>query len=98
MFDCPVLEAGPDRVNWLRLQPHGAGGPFMNFQPVEEARVGKARLHVDVLVDDIDAAAARAVTFGATDTGAREDLLRGRIAIMRDPEGNEFCLLASPPR
>ena len=52
---------------------------------------------LDVLVSDPDAGMRRVVELGGTDTGSREELPRGRIAVMRDPEGNEFCLLA-PPR
>ena len=68
--------------------------PFINFQPVDEPKVGKVRLHIDVLVEDIDAAVGRVGALGGRDTGKRETLPRGRIAVMWDPEGNEFCLLA----
>jgi predicted enzyme related to lactoylglutathione lyase len=96
LFGCVVVEPGADRPGWRRLQPLGSNGPFMNFQPVTEPRVGKVRIHVDVLVDDIDAAVERVVALGGADSGAREALPRGRIAVMHDPEGNEFCLLAPP--
>ena len=96
LFGCAVVEPGADRPGWLRLQPLGSNGPFMNFQPVKEPKVGKVRIHVDVLVDDIDAAVELVVALGGADTGTREELPRGRIAVMRDPEGNEFCLLAPP--
>lgn len=92
----PIIEPGPDRPHWLRLQPFGAAGPFINFQPVDEPNVGKVRLHLDVLVNDIDGAVERVVSLGGTDTGSREELSRGRISVMRDPGGNEFCLLAPP--
>ena len=96
VFECEVIETGSDRPGWVRLQPLGANGPFMNFQPVDEPRIGKVRIHVDVLVEDLDAGVERAVSLGATDTGAREELPRGRIAVMTDPEGNDFCVLAPP--
>jgi predicted enzyme related to lactoylglutathione lyase len=91
-----VLEVGPDRPGWLRLQPLGSSGPFLNFQPVEEPRVGKVRIHLDVLVDDFEAGVERVVSLGGSDTGAREELPRGWIAVMTDPEGNDFCVLAAP--
>jgi predicted enzyme related to lactoylglutathione lyase len=59
-------------------------------------RVGKVRIHIDVLVEDINPAVERVVALGGADTGSRQELRRGRIAVMRDPEGNEFCLLAPP--
>jgi predicted enzyme related to lactoylglutathione lyase len=97
ILGCPVTEPGADRPNWLRLQPLDAAMPFLNFQPVDEPKAAKARIHLDVLVDDIDTGIERVLDLGGTDTGAREALPRGRIAVMRDPEGNEFCLLAPPP-
>jgi predicted enzyme related to lactoylglutathione lyase len=95
VFGVPVIEPGSDRARWRRVQPL-ANGPAINFQPVPEPKRGKVRLHLDVLVPDIDAAVERIVALGGTDTGTRETLPRGRIAVMRDPEGNEFCLLAAP--
>ena len=92
----PIVEPGPDRPGWLRLQPLAPHGPFLNFQPVPERKVGKLRLHLDVLVGDLESGAERVLTLGGTDTGRRETLPRGRIAVMLDPEGNEFCLLAPP--
>ena len=96
VLESPVIEPGDDRPGWFRLQPLGASGPFVNFQPVEARKVGKVRIHLDVLVGDLDAAIGRVVSLGGADTGAREELPRGRIAVMHDPEGNEFCLLAPP--
>jgi predicted enzyme related to lactoylglutathione lyase len=96
LLHCEVTEPGADRAGWFRLRPLGSVGPFMNFQPVSEPKTGKLRIHVDVLVDDIEAAADRVVALGGADTGTREELRRGRIAVMNDPEGNEFCLLAPP--
>jgi predicted enzyme related to lactoylglutathione lyase len=96
LFECSLIEPGADRANWFRLQPLGSRGPFMNFQPVAEPKVGKARLHIDVLARDLDSAVDRVLALGGADTGAREELPRGRIAVMHDPEGNEFCLLAPP--
>ena len=96
LFGVPVDEVGPDRPGWRRIEPLGARGPFLNFQPVDEPKVGKARIHVDVGVTDLDQAAARVVELGGTDTGSREVLPRGSIAVVCDPEGNELCLLAPP--
>lgn len=96
VLDCAVIEPSDDRSGWFRLQSLGSRGPYMNFQPSTEPKIGKLRVHVDVLVDDLDAAVDRVVAFGGSDTGTREELPRGRIAVMQDPEGNEFCVLASP--
>lgn len=97
MLGTAVLEVGDDRADWRRLAPVGDDGPVVNFQPVRDhASTAKVRIHLDVLVDDIDAGVAAVITLGGTDTGSRETLPRGRIAVLRDPDGNEFCLLAPP--
>lgn len=93
LLGSPILEPEPDRPGWRRLHPVPSG-PRMNFQPIAEPKRGKVRLHLDILASDIDSAAERVLALGGTDTGAREVLPRGRIAVMQDPEGNEFCLLA----
>lgn len=96
VLNCSVIQPGPDRPGWLRLEPRGSEGPFITFQPVPELKDGKVRIHVDVLVADMAGAVDHVISLGGTDTGAREQLPRGRIAVMCDPEGNEFCLLAPP--
>lgn len=96
LFDRPIIELGSDREGWLRVQPNAASGPVINFQPVPEMVPGKPRLHLDVFVNDLAASVARVIELGGTDSGVRETLPRGRIAVMRDPDTNEFCLLASP--
>lgn len=50
-------------------------------------------VHLDIVVDDLDAALTRARAAGATlDTDPRIHAW-GRIAILADPFGNGFCLL-----
>lgn len=51
-------------------------------------------LHLDVVVDDVDAAVARAVSAGATLEAAARDTPYGRIAMLADLFGHGFCLLA----
>lgn len=51
-------------------------------------------LHLDVVVDDVDAAVARAVSAGAILEAAARDAPYGRIAMLADPFGHGFCLLA----
>ncbi|MFJ9520861.1 VOC family protein [Kitasatospora sp. NPDC101801] len=65
------------------------------FQPVPAAKAGKNRLHLDLAVDDVEAAVRAAVALGATPAG---ELLRddqGAFRTMRDPEGNEFCFVSA---
>lgn len=66
-----------------------------------EAAVGAKRdyarhwtpLHCDVVVDDLDAALARAIAAGAVQEGETRDAAWGRIATLADPFGHGWCLL-----
>lgn len=50
-------------------------------------------LHVDVVVDDLDAALARALAAGAVAEGAIRTAAWGRIVQLADPFGHGWCLL-----
>lgn len=50
-------------------------------------------VHLDFVVDDLDAAIARAVAAGASAEGDIRTANWGRIAQFADPFGNGFCLL-----
>lgn len=71
--------------------------PGLVFVPVEHAKQGKNRLHLDFaphVGDDREAEIERLLAMGATrvDVGQGED---ATWEVLADPEGNEFCLLSS---
>jgi hypothetical protein len=63
-------------------------GPTLCFQIFPGPRHPRNRVHVDVSVEDRPAEVARLVTLGAS--VARE---ADGYTVMRDPEGNNFCLV-----
>jgi hypothetical protein len=66
--------------------------PRLFFQQVPEHKVTKNRVHLDLQADDVDAEVARLVDLGAVVvTEHAPDT--GRFVTMRDPEGNEFCVM-----
>ncbi|MEO8329589.1 MAG: VOC family protein [Candidatus Nanopelagicales bacterium] len=69
------------------------GFPRLDFLRVPEAKELKNRLHLDLAVKDLAGATERAVSLGAT--RADDIYSAGSWQVLRDPEGNEFCLL--PP-
>lgn len=79
---------------WLRLGSSAGGGPMLNFQPVPEPKQGKARVHLDLLTDDLDEAVSRVVALGGRTTGERHDYDEGTVVVLTDPEGTEFCIVA----
>lgn len=76
---------------WVVVGRARDGEPHLVFQRVADPTPGKARIHVDVHTDDLDAATARAEGLGATrGDDVSEHGMTWRV--MRDPEGNPFCL------
>jgi hypothetical protein len=70
------------------------GCPRLDFLKVPETKEIKNRLHLDVAVTDLGAATQEALALGAS---LADDVYDGgRWQVLRDPEGNEFCLL--PPQ
>lgn len=70
-----------------------SGGPRLDFLRVPEPKTVKNRLHLDIHSTDVAAATEEAIALGAT--RADDVYAGGRWQVLRDPEGNEFCLL--PP-
>ena len=68
-------------------------------RPFEGATAGRdygrhwTPVHLDVAVEDIEAAVPRAVSAGAALEGRIEKRAWGRLARLSDPFGNGFCIL-----
>src|SRR5450631_354073 len=67
-------------------------GLTVGFQRVTETKTGKNRLHLDLIVQDLDAATAEVETLGGrwVEPGNTRELEGFRWRWMADPEGNEF--------
>jgi predicted enzyme related to lactoylglutathione lyase len=50
-------------------------------------------IHTDIVVDDLDAAVARALSAGARLERPAQAVAYGRIAMLADPFGHGFCLI-----
>jgi hypothetical protein len=75
------------------LVPKEGVAPPLVLQGVPEPKAGKNRMHLDIVVDDIESEVARLQALGAIrlDEGVQNfgDTLWVRMA---DPEMNEFCV------
>ena len=61
------------------------------FMAVPDEKRGKNRLHLDLRAKSYEAAVRQAVALGAEPA---PDVYEGdRWTVLRDPEGNEFCIL-----
>ena len=68
------------------------GGPLpILFLRVPDQKQVKNRLHFDLRVEDYEAAITKAIELGAEPA---DDIFVGeRWRVLRDPEGNEFCII-----
>jgi predicted enzyme related to lactoylglutathione lyase len=83
-----------DPPQYTGLLPTVPGGPALGFQRVPERKTVKNRLHLDVMVDDVEKATARIEELGGNRVpGPDFEEYGGRWRVMADPEGNEFCLI-----
>lgn len=73
-----VLASAEDSLRWLFIQ-------------VPEGKTAKNRQHLDFYADDRDAEIARLKSLGAT-VGETHREHGVEWTVMRDPEGNEFCV------
>ena len=67
--------------------------PFSNASQTRTYDRHWSPVHLDFVVDDIDASVLRAVAAGATPEGPITDHPYGRLAMFADPFGHGFCLL-----
>lgn len=72
-----------------------AGLPRLFFTEVPEPKLGKNRVHIDVIADDdLETEVVRLEHLGASIRNWAEES-GGMWCVMLDPEGNEFCVM--PP-
>lgn len=94
----PIVSEGP-RGGWFQLgPPEGETGPTINIEEDREYRrpvwpsqadEQTATMHLDIGVDDLDAAVAWAIGAGAT-VAAHQP--QQHVRVMLDPHGHPFCL------
>ncbi len=85
-------QATPDSDGDVRLDVQPT--PII-FLRVPDPKITKNRMHLDLRVADYDRAVARALELGASPA---DDVYVGRRwTVMRDPEGNEFCIIRPDP-
>ena len=66
------------------------GLPLLCVQRVPEPKSVKNRIHLDLWVDDLDAATGRISEMGGSWDGTEHTLRTFRWRTLREPEGNEF--------
>ena len=84
-----ALDTVPEDDDWATIERDA--GPRLLFQKVPDAKAGKNRLHFDLTPSTTRAEEVeRLMGLGATVVADFTE--HGRWTLMRDPEGNEFCV------
>ena len=81
------------------VEPPDGGQPYLEFIVVPEPKTLKNRVHLGLSTAALDEQIDRLVAMGAE--VAWEETFPpewpGRNVVLRDPEGNEFCLGSAAP-
>jgi hypothetical protein len=90
VLDYRVIDDDDD--DEVEIAPTVGGHPSLLFIRVDDPKLGKNRLHIDLNPDDRDGEVERLVNMGArhVDVGQGDDVT---WVVLADPEGNEFCVL-----
>ena len=90
-----MVVEGAIEGRYVTLAGHGA---TLTLQRVAEPKTVKNRMHLDLLVSDLEQAVRRLESFGATriTASARQEFGQ-RWYVLADPEGNEFCVARDRP-
>lgn len=93
-FDAGVIELlGAGSPIYLLVKPVGSSPIPGAHEPTRIYSRHWTPVHLDFVVDEIEAARTRALAAGAHAEGEISEHAYGRLALMADPFGNGFCLL-----
>ena len=97
-FWCGLLGVGVSARladgQYVVLDAAREGEPPLSFQRVPELKSGKNRMHLDLEVDELDAATSWITDHGGRWVDSADRELEGyRWRCMADPEGNEFDIV-----
>jgi predicted enzyme related to lactoylglutathione lyase len=93
-------EAGPRDESWAASDRRG-GGPELFFNRMAKSPTIELPIHVDVNVPDREAEVQRLLALGARLVATKTQEigeLRETWTVLRDPEGNGFCVQGPDPR
>jgi predicted enzyme related to lactoylglutathione lyase len=85
-FEPPYLSLKDPQNRW----------PDLLLQQVPEPKTGKNRMHLDLQVPDVATEVDRLTALGATVIEPEHNDAGFRLAVLADPQGNEFCLVTAP--
>jgi len=88
-------ESGPAPDQYAVISNLSGRGPALWFNKVPEPKAVKNRVHVCLNARSVDDEAERLIALGAQKEAVHTSSSGSRWIVMRDPEGNEFCLVSA---
>ena len=93
-IDLLGYEVVPNHTNSIQTGHPSNRGPRMLFTPAGEAKREKNRIHFDLRPENQSESVERALALGAHISEIGQTGEESWV-VLRDPEGNEFCILQS---
>ena len=93
-----LRDAGVDMNSRAACIDPAGGGPRLFFIKKEKTPTTSIPIHLDVAVEDVEAAVGRFESLGATVKERKTETLgpfTSYAVVMADPEGNGFCVQAA---
>jgi predicted enzyme related to lactoylglutathione lyase len=95
VLDRAVDDGASPEFAAIGLEAGGTAGPVWMFHRVPESKKAKNRVHVDFLTPGLEEEVQRVLGLGATHVSDVDE--NGyQWAVLADPAGNEFCVIAQP--
>jgi hypothetical protein len=87
-----IDEGKLDPTGWAMLVPREGEGPRLLFQRRPKTPTESIPIHLDLHAGDRDAEVQRLAGLGATIVETKSNEFGETWTVMRDPEGNGFCV------
>ncbi|WBQ03504.1 VOC family protein [Kribbella sp. CA-293567] len=101
-FWCAALGySGPGQIGskdqFAKLTDPDGTGPAVLVQRAEEIPAGPTPVHIDLYTQDRDRHIERLTGLGATVADNWDYPAEHEFVVLRDPDGNEFCVIQADP-
>jgi Glyoxalase-like domain len=94
-IEAAIARGELDRTAWAMLVPPDGHGPRLLFQRRPKTPTESVPIHLDLHAEDREGEVERLVGLGATVVETKSHRIAGieeRWTVMKDPEGNGFCV------
>lgn len=93
LFGGAVAELRTNATSLFLIEQPSGSKPFDAADTARDYADHWTPVHLDLPVDDLDAALERAIAAGARPAASASVAVYGRLAPLRDPFGHGFCLI-----